>query len=83
MVVTDPLSRPVDAVAARTGLTRDAVAIIFIVAGVIVIFWEFLLRFVIGILLIVVGVAFLVNAHRERQAARGAPPPPPASPPPP
>lgn len=65
----DPLSRPVDAVAARTGLTRDAVAIIFVVAGILVLVWEDILQFVLGILLIVVGVVWLVTSWRARQTA--------------
>lgn len=77
--MTDPFSRPVDAVAGHTGLTRDAVAILFIVAGVLVIFFENLLRFVLGVLLIVTGIVWLVNA---RKAPPRAAPPPPASPPP-
>ena len=75
----DPLGRPVDAVAGRIGLTRDAVAILFVVAGVLILVWEDLVRYVLGVLLIVVGVAWLVNAHRTQRAA----PPQPPSPPPP
>ena len=73
MATGDPLTRSVDAVAGRTGLTRDAVAILFIVAGVLVLFFEWLLQAVLGITLIVVGVVWLVSSWKERQAAR--PPP--------
>lgn len=76
--MSDPFSRPVDAVAGHTGLTRDAVAILFIVAGALVIFFESLLRFVLGVLLIVTGIVWLVNARKRPPAAA----PPPASPPP-
>ncbi|HUR68029.1 MAG TPA: hypothetical protein VM370_02200 [Candidatus Thermoplasmatota archaeon] len=71
--MSDPLSRPVDAVAARTGLTRDAVAILFIVAGIVVLIWDAALQIVLGILLIVLGVVWLVTSWRERQ---GHPPTP-------
>lgn len=81
--MNDPLARPVDAVAGRTGLTRDAVAILFIVAGVLVIFFEPLLRIVLGVLLIVVGIVWLVNSRQQRAPAATAPPAPPESPPPP
>jgi multisubunit Na+/H+ antiporter MnhC subunit len=74
-MATDPLSRPVDAVAAKTGLTRDAVAILFIVAGILVLVWEDLLQIILGILLIVVGVVWLVTSWQARQRA-GSPPPP-------
>ncbi|HET6405854.1 MAG TPA: hypothetical protein VFH78_14520 [Candidatus Thermoplasmatota archaeon] len=70
MTTGDPLTRSVDAVAGRTGLTRDAVAILFIVAGVLVLFFEWLVRVVLGITLIVIGVVWLVTMWRERQAAR-------------
>lgn len=66
--MTDPLSRPVDAVAAKTGLTRDAVAILFILAGIIVLVWKDLLQIILGVLLIVVGVVWLVTSWRDRQA---------------
>lgn len=66
--MTDPLSRPVDMVAARTGLGRDAVAILFVVAGIVVLVWENLLQIILGVLLIVVGVVWLVTSWRERQA---------------
>ena len=64
----DPLTRSVDAVAGRTGLTRDAVAILFIVAGILVLVWEEFLETILGVLLIVVGVVWLVTSWRERQA---------------
>lgn len=64
----DPLTRPVDAVAVRTGLTRDAVAILFIVAGVFVLVFPDFIQMVLGVLLIVVGVVWLVTSWRERQA---------------
>jgi uncharacterized membrane protein HdeD (DUF308 family) len=71
--MTDPFSRPVDAVAAKTGLTRDAVAIIFIVAGVLVLVFPDFIQFVLGILLIIVGVVWLVNSYQQRKAG-GSPP---------
>jgi uncharacterized membrane protein HdeD (DUF308 family) len=75
----DPLSRPVDMVADRTGLTRDAVAILFIVAGALVILFPNFIQFVLGILLIIVGVVWLVNSAQERRARHHPPPPPPPS----
>lgn len=73
MVTPDPLTRSVDAVAGRTGLTRDAVAILFIVVGIVILIWPDILQVALGILLIVVGVVWLVSSWRERQAVR--PPP--------
>ncbi|HVM44960.1 MAG TPA: hypothetical protein VM582_03400 [Candidatus Thermoplasmatota archaeon] len=73
MATGDPLTRSVDAVAGRTGLTRDAVAILFIVAGVIILIWPAIIPIALGLLLIVVGVVWLVTSYRERQATR--PPP--------
>lgn len=66
-MANDPIQRSVDAVATKTGLTRDAVAILFIVAGIIVLIWKDLLQFILGVLLIVVGVVWLVTSWRERQ----------------
>lgn len=63
----DPLTQPVDAVAGRTGLTRDAVAILFIVAGIIVLLWPDIVQYVLGIVLIVVGVVWLVQSWQARQ----------------
>lgn len=73
MAAGDPLTRSVDAVAGRTGLTRDAVAILFVVAGIIILIWDQFIQLALGILLIVVGVVWLVGSWRERQAR---PPPP-------
>lgn len=73
MAAGDPLTRSVDAVAGRTGLTRDAVAILFVVAGIIILIWDQFIQLALGILLIVVGVVWLVGSWRERQAH---PPPP-------
>lgn len=70
MATGDPLTRSVDAVAGRTGLTRDAVAILFVVAGVLVLVFDSLLRVIVGSLLIVVGVVWLVSSWRERQGTR-------------
>lgn len=73
----DDLSRPIDAVAAKTGLTRDAVAIIMIVAGVIILIEPAIVAVVLGILLIVVGIVWLVTSYQERKARPpGAGPPP-------
>lgn len=63
---SDPFRRTVDSVAGRTGLTRDAVAILFILAGVLILIFEDVIRIVLGLLLIVVGVVWLVNAWQER-----------------
>lgn len=71
--MSDPLSRPVDVVAARTGLTRDAVAILFVVAGIFVLVFPDFVQVVLGILLIVVGVVWLVTSWRERRARPGDP----------
>lgn len=72
----DRITGTVDSLASRTGLTSDAVAILAIVAGVLILIFPAIIAYVIGILLIVVGVVFLVDRHRSRSAA------PPASPPP-
>ena len=73
MATADPLTRSVDVVAGRTGLTRDAVAILFIIAGALVLIFPWLLQTILGILLIVVGVVWLVTSWKERQAARSPP----------
>lgn len=70
MATGDPLTRSVDAVAGRTGLTRDAVAILFIVAGIVILIWPQIISVALGLLLIVVGVVWLVGSWRERQVAR-------------
>lgn len=67
MASGDPLTRSVDAVAGRTGLTRDAVAILFVVVGIIILIWRDILQIALGVLLIVVGVVWLVSNWRERQ----------------
>lgn len=73
----DPLSRPVDAIAARTGLTRDAVAIVMIVAGIIILIEPAIVAIVLGILLIIVGIVWLFTSYQQRQARPpgNAPPP--------
>lgn len=76
MTDSDPLRAGIDSVAGRTGLGRDAVAILAIVAGIIVLVFPRILEIVIGILLIVVGVVWLVNSYQDRQARGAAPPPP-------
>lgn len=68
----DRITGTVDTVASRTGLTGDAVAILAIVAGVLILLFDWIIQFVLGILLIVVGVVFLVERRRSR-----APAPPP------
>lgn len=70
MTTGDPFTRSVDAVAGRTGLTRDAVAILFIVAGIVIIIWPDIIQYILGIVLIVVGVVWLVSSWQQRQAAR-------------
>lgn len=79
----DPFRTSVERVAGRTGLTSDAVAILFIVAGVLVLIFPRLVEVVLGILLIVVGVVWLVSAYQERQRGASPPPPPPPTSPPP
>jgi uncharacterized membrane protein HdeD (DUF308 family) len=69
---SDPLRRSVEAVSSRTGLTTDAVAILFVVAGIIVLVWEQAIRFVLGIVLIVTGVLWLIQAWQARQPPRNA-----------
>lgn len=69
-MANDPIQRSVDAVAGRTGLTRDAVAILFIVAGIVILVWKDFLQVILGVLLIVVGVVWLVTSWRERQPRR-------------
>ena len=71
----DPWTKSVDSVATRTGLTRDAVAILFIVAGIIILIWPEIISVALGVLLIVVGVVWLVTSMRERQAASRPPSP--------
>lgn len=71
----DPLTRSVDAVAGRTGLTRDAVAILFIAAGALILIFPRIIETVLGVLLIVVGVVWLVTAWRERQRTTQTRPP--------
>lgn len=68
----DKLTGTVDTVASRTGLTSDAVAILAIVAGVLILVFPNILQFVLGILLIVVGIVFLVD--RRRKASASTPP---------
>lgn len=69
MVNDIPLGSSVDRVAGRTGLSGDAVAILMIVAGVLVIAFPALLSIIIGVVLIVLGCLWLVTRMRERQAA--------------
>ena len=69
---TSPLTG-VDRLADRTGLSSDAVAILVIVAGILVIAFPQLLRFTVGILLIGLGVYWLVERQRGRQALPPAP----------
>lgn len=66
----DPLTRSVDAVAGRTGLTRDAVAILFIVVGIIILIWPEIISLALGVLLVVVGIVWLVGSWRDRQGTR-------------
>ena len=62
----DRITGTVDNIATRTGMTGDAVAIVAIVAGVLILVFPSILQFVLGILLIVVGVVFLVERRRAR-----------------
>lgn len=71
-IMTNPLS--VDRISSRTGLSGDAVAVLMIVAGIIVIVWPEILSLVLGIVLIVLGVLWLYSRFRDRQAASTAPP---------
>ena len=73
----------VDRIAGRTGLSGDAVAVLMIVAGVLVIVFPKLLNYVVGIVLIVLGVLWLLTRMRDRQAAGPASPPATMQPPPP
>lgn len=63
---SDPVRRGIDTVAGRTGLSHDAVAILFIVAGVLIIVFPDLVASILGIVLIVVGVLWLVQSRRGR-----------------
>lgn len=65
---SDAVSRGVEAVARRTGLTADAVAILAIVAGVLVIIFPDFIQFVLGIALIVAGVLWLIQSRQARTA---------------
>lgn len=66
--MTDPMTRPIDAIAGRTGLTHNAVAILFIVAGVLFILFPNLIQYVLGILFIIVGVVWLVTSNRDNKS---------------
>lgn len=68
-MVNDTLGSSVDRLAGRTGLSGDAVAILMIVAGVLVIAFPALIGIVVGVTLIVLGCLWLVTRARERQAA--------------
>ena len=65
----------VDRIAGRTGLSGDAVAILMILAGILVIVFPRILVFTVGGVLIALGILFLVSRRRD-----GAAPPPPAPP---
>ena len=74
--MTDPndhVRRSVEAVSTKTGLTTDAVAILFIIAGILVLVLPFLIQWILGILLIVAGVLFLVQSRQARTASPPGP----------
>lgn len=62
----DAVSRGVEAVARRTGLTSDAVAILAIVLGVVVLVFPVLVQYVLGVLLIAAGILWLVRSRQGR-----------------
>lgn len=66
----------VDRLATRTGLPPELVAILLIVAGVLVLVMPEIIAYIVGILLIVLGVWWLVASFQARQHAerRGQPP---------
>ena len=75
----------VDRLAGRIGMSGDAVAILMILAGILVIVFPDLLAITVGILLIVLGAWWLFQRSQERRASQPttAPVSPPYSPPPP
>ena len=68
-MTSDPVKRSVETVAGRTGLTADAVAILFILAGILIIVFPRILQYVLGILLIVAGFLWLVQSRQTRPPA--------------
>lgn len=56
----------IDRISGRTGLSGDAVAILMILAGVLVIVFPAILRFTVGGVLIALGVLFFVSRHGRR-----------------
>lgn len=68
MTERDRITGTVDSIASRTGMTSDAVAILAIVVGVLVLIFDRIIQFVLGILLIVIGVVFLIERRRARPA---------------
>ena len=69
-MVSHPLD--VERIAHRIGLSADAVAILMILAGVLVILFPAILRWTVGGVLIALGILFLVGRQR---APRALPPP--------
>lgn len=72
----------VDSVAGRFGVPAQAVAILMIVFGILVIVLPQLLHWLIGILLITVGIVWLVGAGGSGLRMGSTQPRDPASPPP-
>ena len=72
----------VDSVAGRFGVPAQAVAILMIVFGILVIVLPQLLHWLIGILLITVGIVWLVGAGGSGLRMGATQPRDPASPPP-
>jgi hypothetical protein len=56
----------VDRIAGRTGLSGDAVAILMILAGLLVIVFPAILRFTVGGVLIALGIVFFISRRNQR-----------------
>ena len=63
----------VSSLARRIGLSSDAVAVLMVVAGILVLVFESLLRVILGAVLIAVGVTFLYQSSLARKAAAESP----------
>lgn len=73
----------VDRIAGTVGLSGDAVAILMILAGILVIVFPALLSVTVGVLLIILGAFWLIQRAQERRAPPTPPQSPPYAPPPP
>lgn len=84
-MVRNDMTQGVDRVAGRFGVPAQALAVIMILAGILIIAFPKLLQWILGLFLILMGVLWLIDSFQRRDGlpGRSAPPAhqPPASPP--